>query len=98
AVREEEFLGRAEVRQIFKVSRVGTVAGCSVQDGKITRSSDIRLVRDGVVVWTGKLATLRRIKDDVREVVAGFECGIALQDFNDVKVGDVIEAFTVRET
>jgi len=98
AVREEEFLGRAEVRETFKVSRVGTVAGCSVQEGKIARSSEIRLVRDGVIIWTGKLATLKRFKDDGREVLAGFECGIGLQDFNDIKVGDVLEAFTVRET
>jgi translation initiation factor IF-2 len=97
AVREEEFLGRAEVRQTFKVSRVGMVAGCMVLDGKLVRTAEIRLVRDGAIVWTGKLGTLRRFKDDVREVAAGFECGLSLDGFNDVKVGDVIEAFTVKE-
>jgi translation initiation factor IF-2 len=96
-VREEDFLGRAEVRQTFKVSRIGTVAGCQVQDGKIVRSAEVRLVRDGVVVWTGRLASLKRFKDDVREVAAGLECGMGLEGYNDIKVGDAIEAFVVKE-
>ncbi len=98
AVREEEFLGRAEVRQTFKVSRVGMVAGCSVQDGKLTRTAEVRLVRDGAIIWTGRLGTLKRFKDDAREVLAGFECGLSLDGFNDIKVGDVIEAFQIKET
>jgi translation initiation factor IF-2 len=96
-VREEEFLGRAEVRQTFKVPKIGVVAGCYVQDGKIVRSAEVRLVRDGVVTWTGRLASLKRFKEDVREVAAGLECGMGLEGFNDVKVGDVVEAFLVKE-
>jgi translation initiation factor IF-2 len=97
SVKEEEFLGRAEVRQIFKVSRVGTVAGCIVQDGKMVRTAEVRLVRDGAIIWSGRLGTLKRFKDDVREVAAGFECGLSLDGFNDVKVGDTIEAYTIKE-
>jgi len=91
-------LGSAEVRQTFKTPKVGTVAGCIVQDGRITRAGDAqaRLLRDNVVVWEGRLASLRRFKDDVSEVKAGTECGIALERFNDIKVGDVIEVFTVE--
>ena len=95
---KETRLGSAEVRQIFKTPKVGTIAGCLVLDGRITRSGDAqgRLLRDNVVVWQGRLASLRRFKDDVSEVKAGVECGIALERFNDVKVGDVIEIFTVE--
>jgi translation initiation factor IF-2 len=95
---KETRLGIAEVRQTFKVPKFGTVAGCMVTDGRITRSGDAqaRLLRDHVVVWEGKLASLKRFKDDVSEVKAGFECGIALERFNDVKVGDVIEAFAME--
>jgi translation initiation factor IF-2 len=95
---KEQRLGSAVVRETFKVPKVGTVAGCMVQDGRITRSGDAqaRLLRDHVVVWEGKLASLRRFKDDVSEVKTGFECGIGLQNFNDVKVGDVIEVFTME--
>ena len=95
---KEQRLGSAVVRETFKVPKVGTIAGCMVQDGRITRSGDAqaRLLRDNVVVWEGKLASLRRFKDDVSEVKAGFECGIGLQNFNDVKVGDVIEVFTME--
>jgi translation initiation factor IF-2 len=95
---KETRIGTAEVRQIFKTPKVGTVAGCLVVDGRITRSGDAqaRLVRDNVVVWQGRLGSLRRFKDDVSEVKAGLECGISLERFNDVKVGDVIEAFTVE--
>jgi translation initiation factor IF-2 len=95
---KESRLGTAEVRQIFKSPKVGTIAGCFVSDGRITRSGDAqaRLIRDGVAVWTGRLASLRRFKDDVSEVKAGLECGISLERFNDVKVGDMIEAFVVE--
>ncbi|MDQ7844087.1 MAG: translation initiation factor IF-2 [Armatimonadota bacterium] len=95
--KREVSLGQAEVRQTFTISRVGTVAGCFVAQGVIPRSASVRLIRDGVVVYEGKIASLRRFKEDVREVGAGFECGIALERFNDVKVGDVLEAFEIRE-
>jgi translation initiation factor IF-2 len=96
---KEQRLGSAIVRDTFKVPKIGTVAGCMVQDGRITRSGDAqaRLLRDNVVVWEGKLASLRRFKDDVSEVKTGFECGIGLQNFNDVKVGDVIEVFQMQQ-
>ncbi len=90
---KEISLGRAEVRDIFRITKVGTVAGCSIQEGKIARDSQIRLVRDHVVVHIGKIRSLRRFKDDVAEVKSGMECGISLENYNDVKVGDVIEAF-----
>ena len=95
---KEQRLGSAAVRETFKVPKVGTIAGCLVQDGRITRSGDAqaRLLRDNVVVWEGKLASLRRFKDDVAEVKTGFECGIGLQNFNDIKVGDVIEVFAME--
>ncbi len=95
---KEVRLGTAEVRETFKVPKFGTIAGCMVTEGRITRSGDTqaRLVRDNVVVYEGKIGSLRRFKDDVSEVKAGFECGIALERFNDVKVGDVIEAFAVE--
>jgi translation initiation factor IF-2 len=95
---KEQRLGSAQVRETFKVPKVGTIAGCMVLDGRITRSGDAqaRLLRDNVVVWEGKLASLRRFKDDVSEVKAGFECGIGLANYNDVKVGDVIEVFTME--
>ena len=94
---KEAVLGHAEVRQVFKVSGVGTVAGCYVRDGKILRSSDVRLVRDGIVIHEGKLASLKRFKDDVREVAAGYECGIGLERFNDIKENDIIEAYAMEE-
>jgi translation initiation factor IF-2 len=95
---KEQRIGSAVIRETFRVPKVGTIAGCMVQDGRITRSGDAqaRLLRDNVVVWEGKLASLRRFKDDVSEVKAGFECGIGLQNFNDVKVGDVIEVFQME--
>jgi len=86
--------GRAEVRNIFKVPRIGTVAGCYVTDGKMARSSGVKLVREGVVVYNGRIASLRRFKDDVKEVATGFECGIGIENYNDIHVGDVIEAYT----
>ncbi|WP_272700634.1 translation initiation factor IF-2 [Desulfovibrio sp. Fe33] len=94
---EEVYLGQAEVRATFSVPKVGMIAGCMVADGKITRGCKARLLRDGVVIYTGQVASLRREKDDVREVAKGYECGIGLEKFNDVKVGDTIEAFDTKE-
>ncbi|SFU75720.1 translation initiation factor IF-2 [Alicyclobacillus macrosporangiidus] len=93
---KEVVLGHAEVRQVFHISKVGTVAGCYVTDGKLTRDAECRLVRNGVVVYEGKLDSLKRFKDDVREVASGFECGLTLERFNDIKVGDVVEAFKME--
>ncbi len=94
----EEVAAVVEVREIFKVPKVGTVAGCYVQEGKITRNQKIRLFRDGVVIYEGQLASLKRFKDDVKEVDAGYECGLSIQNFNDIKVGDIIEAYRTVET
>ena len=93
----EEALGSAEVRQIFRASRVGTIAGSYVTEGTITRGSKVRLVRDGTVIWGGEIASLRRFNDDVREVATNFECGIVLRDYADVKEGDVLETYTTRQ-
>ncbi|MCL6597328.1 MAG: translation initiation factor IF-2 [Alicyclobacillus macrosporangiidus] len=93
---KEVVLGHAEVRQVFHISKVGTVAGCYVTDGKLARDAECRLVRNGVVVYEGKLDSLKRFKDDVREVASGFECGLTLERFNDIKVGDVVEAFKME--
>jgi translation initiation factor IF-2 len=93
----EESLGMAEVRQTFRASRVGTIAGCQVTQGKITRNAKVRLVRDGTIVFEGSIGSLRRFKDDVREVDEGMECGIVLEGFQDVKEGDVIEAYQTRQ-
>jgi len=94
---KEEVTATVEVRDIFKVPKAGTVAGCYVVDGKIVRNNKVRLLRDGIVVWSGGLASLRRFKDDVREVDTGYECGISLENFNDVKTGDIIEAYKIVE-
>lgn len=97
-VQKEVYLGQAEVRQLFSLPKIGVIAGSYVADGKIARNAGVRLLRDGVVVYTGKVASLKRFKDDAREVVKGNECGIGLENFNDVKTGDIIEAFeTVEE-
>jgi translation initiation factor IF-2 len=93
----EEMLGSVEVRQIFRASRVGTIAGCHVTEGRITRGSKVRLVRDGTVVYDGEIQSLRRFNDDVREVAAGYDCGIVLRDFADVKEGDVLETYATRQ-
>jgi translation initiation factor IF-2 len=90
-------LGAAEVRQLFKLSKAGMVAGCMVTSGAIARTSKVRLTRGGEAVWTGRIDALRRFKDDVREVASGYECGITLDGMNDIRVGDVIEAFTIEE-
>jgi translation initiation factor IF-2 len=91
-------MGSAEVREVFKVPKVGAIAGCMVTDGRITRAGETqaRLLRDNVVVFEGKIGSLRRFKDDVSEVKSGFECGIGLQNYNDLKVGDVIEVFSME--
>ncbi len=93
----EVVLGQAEVRKLFKVSKVGTIAGAYVRDGKITRDSRVRVLRDSVIVYEGKLASLKRFKDDAREVAAGYECGFSIENYNDLKEGDVIEAFTMEQ-
>jgi translation initiation factor IF-2 len=94
---KEVILGHAEVRKLFKIPKVGTVAGCYVTDGKIARRNKLRVVRDGVIVHEGPMASFRHIKDDVREMAAGFECGIGLENFQDVKEGDILEAFSMEE-
>jgi translation initiation factor IF-2 len=94
---EEVVTGEAEVREIFRVPRIGAIAGCYVREGKITRGSKVRFLREGTVIWKGTINSLRRFKDDAREVAAGFECGIGLSDFQDLKDGDVIETFEERE-
>lgn len=90
---KEEVQGNVEIRETYKISRVGTIAGCMVMDGKITRNSMVRIVREGVVVYTGALASLKRFKDDVKEVTKGYDCGLQIKDFNDIKIGDTIEAY-----
>ncbi len=94
---KEKITAHAEIRETFSISRIGTIAGCMVTDGKITRDNSVRVVRDGVTVFEGKLASLKRFKDDVREVNAGYECGIGIERFNDIKVGDVLEFYTHEE-
>jgi translation initiation factor IF-2 len=93
----ENLLGHAEVRQTIHVPNVGTIAGSYIQDGKITRQSQIRVLRDGVVIFEDKISSLKRFKDDAREVAAGYECGVGLEKFNDIKVGDILEAFIMEQ-
>ena len=92
-VYSEEILGRAEIRETFVVPKIGTIAGCYVTDGTIKRNAQVRVIRDGIVVNDGKIDSLRRFKDDVREVATEFECGIGLENYNDVKVGDILENY-----
>jgi translation initiation factor IF-2 len=94
---QEKVIGQVEVRTTFKVSKVGTIAGCYVTDGKVTRDSTVRLIRDGIVIYEGKIDALKRFKDDAKEVAQGYECGITLEKFNDLKEGDVIEAYIMEE-
>ena len=94
---EEIVTGDAEVRTVFRIPRIGAIAGCYVQNGTIRRGSKVRFLRDGVIIWKGAITSLRRFKDDVREVAAGFECGIGLSDYQDLKEGDIIETFEERE-
>jgi len=93
---KESVIGHAEVRNIFKVSKIGTIAGCMVVDGKIVRNAEARIVRDGIVIYEGKIDSLKRFKDDVREVAQGYECGISFEKFNDIKEGDIIEAYVME--
>jgi translation initiation factor IF-2 len=90
-------LGTADVREIFRISKVGTIAGCYVTDGRVVRSAQVRLLRDNVVIHTGKVSSLRRFKDDATEVKAGLECGAGIAGYNDIKPGDVIEFFTTEQ-
>ena len=94
---EEKNLGSAEVREVFHVPKVGSIAGCHVTDGKIERGQLLRLIRDGIVTYEGKNSSLRRFKDDVKEVQSGYECGIGIENYNDIKVGDVIECYYLEE-
>jgi translation initiation factor IF-2 len=94
---KEEIVATLEIREAFKITKVGTVAGCIVREGKITRTTRIRIIRDGIVIYTGELGSLKRFKDDVKEVSSGYECGLNIQNFNDIKVGDIIEGFTEVE-
>ncbi|MFM1875270.1 MAG: Translation initiation factor [Bacteroidota bacterium] len=94
---EEKIVGNIEVRETFKITRVGTIAGCMVLDGKVSRNTKVRVIRDGIVVYTGELASLKRFKEDVKEVTKGFECGLNIDKFNDIKVGDIIEGYDIVE-
>ncbi len=93
----EKYLGRAEIREVFSVPKVGNIAGCYIQDGKMLRNAQARLLRDNKVIYEGKLSSLRRVKDDVKEVASGYECGIGLENYNDIKTGDLIEAFEIEK-
>jgi translation initiation factor IF-2 len=95
--KREEIIGSAEIRTVFVASKIGTVAGCMVTNGHVTRSSHFRLLRDNVVIYTGELDSLKRMKDDVKEVKEGFECGIKLKNYNDIKEGDMLELFEIKE-
>jgi translation initiation factor IF-2 len=96
-IEKEVIQGHVTVRQIFRISKVGTIAGCFVTDGVITRHSGVRLIRDGKQVWTGKISSLKRVKDDAKEVRSGFECGIKLDGFDDIKPADALESFTTEQ-
>jgi translation initiation factor IF-2 len=90
---KEEVTGTAEIRETYKISKVGTIAGCMVTSGKIYRNSGIRIIREGIVVYTGTLSSLKRFKDDVKEVAKGYDCGLQIKNYNDIKIEDVIEFF-----
>ena len=94
---KEEALGRVQIRDVFRITKVGIVAGCFVTDGKALRGAKARLIRDNVVIYEGKLSSLKRFKDDVKEVAAGYECGLTIDGYNDIKVGDVVELYTLKE-
>ena len=94
---EEKVIGNVEVRQTFKVSNVGTIAGAYVLDGRVERNAGVRVIRDNIVIHDGKLASLKRFKDDVKEVTKGFECGIQIEKYNDIKEGDIIEVYVMEE-
>jgi translation initiation factor IF-2 len=90
---KEQILSTVEVRETFDITKVGTIAGCMVREGKIKRNSKIRVIRDGIVIHSGELGSLKRFKDDAKEVSSGFECGLNIHNFNDIKIGDMIEAY-----
>jgi translation initiation factor IF-2 len=94
---KEEVTATAEVRETFKISKVGTIAGCMVKEGKLSRTAKIRVIRDGIVIYTGVLGSLKRFKDDVKEVQSGYDCGLNVDGYNDIKIGDVIEAYQIVE-
>jgi translation initiation factor IF-2 len=94
---KEEIVCTIEVRETFKITKVGTIAGCMVIDGKIHRNTKVRVIRDGIVIYTGELGSLKRFKDDVKEVASGYECGLNIDKFNDIKVGDIIEGYEEKE-
>ena len=94
---KEEVTAQVEVRNIFKISKLGTIAGCFVQSGTVKRSSSVNVIRNDIVIWTGKIASLRRFKDDVKEVSSGFECGMSLEGFDDIQEGDTFEIFEIIE-
>ena len=95
---KEDIIGTLEILEAFKITKVGTIAGCMVREGKIRRNSKVRLIRDGIVIYSGELGSLKRFKDDAKEVVTGLECGLNIENFNDIKVGDIVEAYEVTET
>jgi translation initiation factor IF-2 len=94
---KEEVTSTLEIMEVFKITKVGTVAGCIVKEGKIRRDAKVRIIREGIVIYTGELGSLKRFKDEAKEVVSGLECGLNIQNFNDIKVGDYIEAFETTE-
>ena len=94
---KEEIIATVEVLETFKISKVGTIAGCIVRDGKITRTAKIRVIREGIVIYTGVLGSLKRFKDDVKEVKEGYECGLVFEKFNDIQIDDIVEAYIMEE-
>ena len=96
-VKKEEITGHAEVRQVFKITGAGKVAGCFVVDGEISRNNKVRLIRDGIVIYSGELKALKRFKDDVKEVKSGYECGMSIENYDDIKEKDIIESFKIIE-
>ena len=94
---KESINGSAEIREVFRISKVGNIAGCMVIDGTMNRKDPVRLIRDGIVVYNGTLSSLKRFKEDAREVKQGFECGMQIQGYNDIKVGDIIEQYSTKE-
>jgi translation initiation factor IF-2 len=97
SVFEERIVGRAEVREVFHVPKIGAIAGCYVNEGKIERGLQVRLLREGVIRYEGKISSLRRFKDDVKEVNSGYECGVGIENYNDIKIGDTIDCFYMEE-
>jgi translation initiation factor IF-2 len=94
---KEEIVATLEIKEIFKISKLGTIAGCIVKEGKIKRETRVRVIREGIVVYTGELGSLRRFKEDVKEVAGGLECGLNIKNYNDIKVGDIIEGYDITE-